>query len=252
MSAILHTSTIGQVVYYGLLQLFLTPRAVYLLVFDAEKGSKMEWGTETPSNLETLAVAPWLRHLTFRVPGANVVLVGNKWDLVASKHSLASEVEHQSRSWLDSWIEKVHGHRSHGLTLEDGVSLVSCAPPLVPLFAPPFDVRTGWPCDKSKPGLFRRITHNVAGNARALTMHLPLSYRLALELLEELASSSRYGRRYHEGVFQPHVEQGTCPILSQNMPKTHPVRNTFSCFFPRRAMTRIAPCRVLVYVVHLC
>ncbi|CAM9994250.1 unnamed protein product, partial [Ectocarpus sp. 13 AM-2016] len=53
----------GQVVYYGLLQFFLTPHAVYLLVWDAAKASKMKG-----LNLEDLAIAPWLRYLTFRVP----------------------------------------------------------------------------------------------------------------------------------------------------------------------------------------
>ncbi|CAN0552218.1 unnamed protein product, partial [Laminaria digitata] len=67
----------GQVVYYGLLQLFLTPRAVYMLVWDAAEASKMD-----DLDLEDLAIAPWLRHLTFRVPDANVVLVGNKRDRV--------------------------------------------------------------------------------------------------------------------------------------------------------------------------
>eukprot|EP00752_Nemacystus_decipiens_P011696 g10379.t2 len=47
----------GQVVYYGLLQLFLTPRAVYLLVWDAAEASKMDL-----LNLEELAIAPWLSY----------------------------------------------------------------------------------------------------------------------------------------------------------------------------------------------
>ncbi|CAM9992334.1 unnamed protein product, partial [Ectocarpus fasciculatus] len=84
----------GQVVYYGLLQLFLTPRAVYLLVWDAAKASEMK-----DLNLEDLAIAPWLRHLTFRVPNANVILVGNKCDRVVRtrRTAVAVDVEHESR-----------------------------------------------------------------------------------------------------------------------------------------------------------
>ncbi|CAM9712032.1 unnamed protein product, partial [Ectocarpus sp. 8 AP-2014] len=178
----------GQVVYYGLLQLFLTPRAVYLLVWDAAKAS------ETAGlHLEDLAIAPWLRYLTFRVPDANVVLVGNKWDrVVRARGTVAGGVERESRQWLKSWLEKAHGHQPHGLSLEDGVSLVSCAPPSgLGAWAPTFGWRTGWPCDKSTPGLFHRIIYNPVGDKRTVTMHLPPSYRLALEMLEELASSSR-------------------------------------------------------------
>ena len=151
----------------------------------------MVWDAENALNLESLAIAPWLRHLTFRVPDANVVLVGNKWDLVASKHNVAPEVERQSSTWLASWIEKAHGHQPHGLSLEDGVSLVSCAPSVRAALAPAFGGGTGWPCDRSEPGLFRRITFNAAGETRALTMCLPHSYLLALEVLEDLASCSR-------------------------------------------------------------
>ncbi|CAM9558113.1 unnamed protein product, partial [Hapterophycus canaliculatus] len=179
----------GQVVYYGLLQLFLTPRAVYLLVLDAEDASKMEWGAENASNLESLAIAPWLRHLTFRVPSANVVLVGNKSDLVANKDEVASEVQRQSQEWLASWKESVPGHEPRGVSLEGGVSLVSCAPS--GCFALPSRRGRGWHCDKNKPGLLGRITHDVNGDARALTMRLPSSYHLALELLEKLASCRR-------------------------------------------------------------
>ena len=184
--------TVEQVVYYGLLQLFLTPRAVYLLVWDAGNASKLVWDAKNSSkNIESLAIAPWLRHLTFRVPDANVVLVGNKWDLVVSNHSVESEVESQSRAWLGSWTEKACGHQPRGLSLEDGVSLVSCAPPGLAARAPPFGGGKGWPCDKNKPGLFRRITHDASGERRALTMCLPLSYHLALKMLEKLASCSR-------------------------------------------------------------
>ncbi len=186
---ILHFNHRAQVVYYGLLQLFLTPRAVYLLVWDAENASNMVWDDENASfNLESLAIAPWLRHLTFRVQDANVVLVGNKWDRVGSNDNVASEVEGQSRDWLASWTEKARGYQPIGLSVEDGVSLVSCAAQADG--APEIGVGTGWPCDMSKPGLLLRITHNAAGKPRALTMCLPESYQLALEELERLAASS--------------------------------------------------------------
>lgn len=90
----------------------------------------------------------------FRVPDANVVLVGNKRDLVASNHSVASEVESQSRAWLGSWIEKSHGRQPRRLSMEDGVSLVSCAPAVLAAWAP-FGGVNGWPCDMNSPGLFR-------------------------------------------------------------------------------------------------
>ncbi|CAN0125674.1 unnamed protein product, partial [Ectocarpus sp. 12 AP-2014] len=176
-----------QVVYYGLLQLFLTPRAVYLLVWDAAKASEMD-----DLNLEDLAIAPWLRYLTFRVPGANVVLVGNKWDrVVRARRTVADDVERESRRWLQSWMAKAHGHEPHGISLEDGVSLVSCAKPGLGAWAPACGEGAGWPCDKSTPGLFHRIIYNPVDDKRNVTMHLPRSYLLALEMLEELASCSR-------------------------------------------------------------
>lgn len=183
------TSITRKVVYYGLLQLFLTPRAVYLLVWDAAKASEMD-----DLDLESLAIAPWLRYLTFRVPDANVVFVGNKWDRVArDRHTVAADVERCSRRWLKAWIEKARGRRPHEISLEDGVSLTSCKPSGSGIFAPSFGggAKTGWPCDKSSPGLLRRIVRNGAGDTRAVTMCLPPSYQLALGMLEELASSSR-------------------------------------------------------------
>ncbi|CAN0565264.1 unnamed protein product, partial [Ectocarpus sp. 12 AP-2014] len=143
-------------------------------------------------NLEDLAIAPWLRYLTFRVPDANVILVGNKWDGVErSRRTVADDVKRESRRWLKSWMEKAHGHQPHGLSLEDGVSLVTCAQSGLGVSAPAFGGRTGWPCDKSTPGLFHRMIYNPVDEKRTATMHLPPSYRLALELLEELAPSSR-------------------------------------------------------------
>ncbi|CAB1102707.1 unnamed protein product [Ectocarpus sp. CCAP 1310/34] len=184
----------GQVVYYGLLQLFLTPRAVYMLVWDAAKASEMEG-----LNLEDLGIAPWLRYLTFRVPDASVILVGNKCDHVVRTRRtvVAADVEHESRQWLESLIEIARGHQPRGISLEDGVSLVSCAASGVGVVAPSFGAGSGWPFDKNTPGLYRRIAYNSASRTRAVTMHLPESYRLALKMLEELASCSRSKTEQH-------------------------------------------------------
>ncbi|CBJ48810.1 LRR-GTPase of the ROCO family, putative pseudogene [Ectocarpus siliculosus] len=108
------------------------------------------------------------RQMTFRVPDANVVLVGNKWDLVAeAKQHVAVDVERVSREWLTAWIESAHGHQPPQLSLEAGVSL-------------------------SKPGqrgLLRRIIYNPVDDTRAVTMRLPPGYVLALKLLGELSCS---------------------------------------------------------------
>ncbi|CAM9802047.1 unnamed protein product, partial [Sphacelaria rigidula] len=143
-----------KVAYYGLLQLFLTPRSLYLLVWDAEKACQMN-----ELDLEDLGIAPWLRYLTFRVPDADVVLVGNKWDRVEkAKRGVVLDVEHESREILGSWRARADGYRPGRLTLEEGVSCVSCAWS-VPGVLASIGLRTGWPCDKSMPGLFHRIVH---------------------------------------------------------------------------------------------
>lgn len=196
------TPTVNQVVYYGLLQLFLTPRALYILVWDAKEARKI--GALNVENLEDLAIAPWLRYLTFRVPDATVVLVGNKCDsFTEDEGGLASDVERQSRVWLAKWTEKAHQRQAHQLCLEKGVSLVSCAPRGEDSRAALFDGELVWPCDRTRPGLLNRIVRNpvpettegapAVGTSRGMTMCLPSSWQLALEVLEEQASRSRYG-----------------------------------------------------------
>ncbi|CAB1118449.1 unnamed protein product [Ectocarpus sp. CCAP 1310/34] len=166
VSVLPHVDHCRQVVYYGLLQQFLTPRAVYLLVWDTAKASEMNG-----LNLEDLAIAPRLRCLTFRVPDANMVLVGNKLDRVAkARRTVADDLESESRQWLN---------------------LVSCSPSGLGILAPSFGARTDWPCGKSTPELFHRIIFNPVDDKRAVTMHIPPGYQVALEMLEELASSSR-------------------------------------------------------------
>ncbi|CAM9235451.1 unnamed protein product [Ectocarpus sp. 12 AP-2014] len=198
----------GQVVYYGLLQLFLTPRAVYLLVWDAAKASEMDG-----LNLEDLAIAPWLRYLTFRVPDANVVLVGNKWDRVAkARRTVADDVERESRQWLKSWIENAPAHHPHGLALEAGVSLVSCSPSGLGILTASFGGGTERPCDKSTPGLFHRMIFNPVDDKRTVTIHLPPSYQVAHEMLEELASSSRRkDEQRTRGITRADLEQSGKP-----------------------------------------
>ncbi|CAN0471433.1 unnamed protein product, partial [Discosporangium mesarthrocarpum] len=73
----------GQVAYYGLLQLFLTAQALFLLVWDVSKLNPSVEEDQVQRDirrLEELGVRPWLRSLSFRLPGADVILVGTKCD----------------------------------------------------------------------------------------------------------------------------------------------------------------------------
>ena len=72
--------------------MFLTPRAVCLVVCDA--GAFGEWGggaddklDEDIRNLEDLRVCDWLRSISQRVPRNDVILVATKCDLASGSAS---------------------------------------------------------------------------------------------------------------------------------------------------------------------
>lgn len=180
--------------YTGLLQLFLTPQALHLLVVDMPRVvSNIENNVTDP--LEDLGALRWVRSLSYRVPGAAVILVGTKCDLVedlqgetaeARMTAAAAEMEQKIRSWVIKWTTlRRPSHRSLGIAIEEGVSLVNCG-----LSCEPSD--QGWPCDVGEPSLLRRITHN-GGVARRADPELPVSWGYALSLVDEVAQRMRWG-----------------------------------------------------------
>lgn len=100
-----------QVAYTGLLQLFLTPQVIHLLVVDMPSVvGNIENGTSNP--LEDLGALRWVRSLSFRVPGAAVILVGTMCDRVKDTDGETTEarlsraagmVEDNIRSWIHKW-----------------------------------------------------------------------------------------------------------------------------------------------------
>lgn len=113
-----------------MLQKFLTERAVYLVVCDM---SKFDPSGETATDeellrqdiekLEEMGVCPWLRYLSWRVPGCDVILVGTKCDLLASNavKAVASRIDRACRQWLKVWETT-----GRTVNIEPGVSLTSC------------------------------------------------------------------------------------------------------------------------------
>ncbi|CAN0094526.1 unnamed protein product, partial [Laminaria digitata] len=89
----------GQVAYTGLLQMFLTPRAVCLVVCNAGAFGQQGGGAEDQieediRNLEELRVCDWLRSISYRVPGSDVILVATKCDLAGgSAHGIAQRMD---------------------------------------------------------------------------------------------------------------------------------------------------------------
>ncbi|CAN0506055.1 unnamed protein product, partial [Discosporangium mesarthrocarpum] len=76
-----------------------------------------------------LGVRPWLRSLSFRLPGADVILVGTKCDVNGGPPpDAAQRMEGACREWLDQWCHPTSTSRSGspGVCIEDGVSLISC------------------------------------------------------------------------------------------------------------------------------
>ena len=182
------SSATFQVAYYGLLQLFLTPRAVYILVWN------MEEKANDKGDLGRLDITKWLKSLSFHVPDANVILVGNKYDTVQDGHGMSERVERWSREWLDGWAKHPgRGQALHKLCLEQDVSLVSCKPLKKHWFlrhTAQNTAETQWGCDRNTPGLLHLIVHN-GDERRSMEYFLPDMWWHSLEFLNELSFKSR-------------------------------------------------------------
>ncbi|CAN0097652.1 unnamed protein product [Ectocarpus sp. 12 AP-2014] len=123
----------GQVAYTGLLQMFLSPRAVNLLVCDTgafgppdAKLRDKEQLNKDLSKLEELRVCDWLRSLSFRVPDSDVVVVATKCDLAAG---MAADAAGRIGDAIDVWLESWSGAGMTTVRVEGAVSLSSCLTP---------------------------------------------------------------------------------------------------------------------------
>ncbi|CAN0286004.1 unnamed protein product [Ectocarpus sp. 12 AP-2014] len=199
----------GQMAYYGLLQLFLTHRAVYLLVWDASQEGCNETSASTTDDLQTLGILPWLTALSFRLPGGDVILVGNKCDLRSGAQDSADHAASRVESACRGWLARVRSSGGRTVEIEKGTSLTSCAPPGWWAYLTSGALRglawitgykMGWPCDWSAgamggnhpPSLVDRIVRaGDNGPLRAEEMVLPQSWGLALSFLRDLRENER-------------------------------------------------------------
>lgn len=197
-----------QVAYTGLLQMFLTPRALCLVVCDArEFGRRTGDGSERDGNaaadvLEELLVFDWLRAITWRVPDNDAILVATKCDLTpgAGAAQVAQRMNAACQEWLQEWSED----GMPCVRVEDGVCLTSCSKTAAGDQQQDDLQRTqartwasDWSGEESKrshSSLLNRILHkpNIDGNMadgggpRAVRMVVPRSWHVALTMLDAL------------------------------------------------------------------
>ena len=186
--------------------MFLSPRAVTLLVCDTggfvERGgcsSGQDQLKQDLVRLRELRVCDWLRSLSFRIPDSDVIVVATKCDLVAGiATTLAGRIEPAIQKWLNHWSDA----EMTAVRVEDGVSLTSCVAASAPKEdeedssrergAPGYST---WACDWSEdtrdpplPSLLHRVMYENKGGLRGATMVLPMSWNIALAVLEALGS----------------------------------------------------------------
>ncbi|CAM9320287.1 unnamed protein product [Scytosiphon promiscuus] len=190
----------GQVAYTGLLQMFLTPRSVCLLVCDAQAFGQPGSGgqgeiKEDCRKLEELRVCDWLRSISRRVPHNDVILVATKCDLAGGKsREIGRRIEVACRRWLTSWVRD----GMQPVRLEEGVCLTSCCATAVDA---KIEAGTGndaskgnWACDwtderdedPSRSLLHRLVYKRDGGGLRGAQMVLPRSWDIALIVLGAL------------------------------------------------------------------
>ncbi|CAN0181886.1 unnamed protein product [Ectocarpus sp. 12 AP-2014] len=190
----------GQVAYAGLLQMFLTPRSVCVLVCNADAFGQQRGGDHDPlekdcRKLEELCVCDWLRSISRRVPDNDVILVATKCDLAGGKaRDVGRRMENACRTWASSWARA----GMQPVRLEHGVCLTSCCPTGVSEHGEgrPGEqtLRGGWACDwrddsdgNSSPSLLHRLVNKRDGDGpRGARMVLPRSWDIALTVLAAL------------------------------------------------------------------
>lgn len=191
-----------QVAYYGLLQLFLSRKALFLSVWDSSADEH---------DPESMGVQPCLRSLSLRVSGnADVILVGNKYDqgdhALGPRAAVAKAVESDCREWL----AKFRWAGGHHVVLEEEVSLYISANHgwwryilttarrgLAWLSL----VDEVWPCDRQQDAgtsLLDRLDYRHWDKEyfRAEKMVLPSSWSLALSFVALLRDGTRWVGRY--------------------------------------------------------
>ncbi|CAM9232638.1 unnamed protein product [Ectocarpus sp. 12 AP-2014] len=193
----------GQAAYTGLLQMFLTPRSVCVLVCNAEAFGQRRGNdtggqiTEDCRKLEELRVCEWLRSISRRVPDNDAILVATKCDLVGGNASeVGRRMEQACRVWLSSWVR----NGMQPVRLEHGVGLTSCRPTRVGEHGERgtanHALEGGWVCDwrghiddDSAPSLLHRLVNKPEGGGpRGTQLVLPRSWDIALTFLEALES----------------------------------------------------------------
>ncbi|CBJ26194.1 LRR-GTPase of the ROCO family, putative pseudogene [Ectocarpus siliculosus] len=185
----------------GQLQMYLTPRAVCVLVCNAESFGQQR-GRETGGhvtgdcrNMEELRVCPWLRSISRRVPDNDVILVATKCDLAGENtRDIGRRIGHACRTWLSSWVRD----GMYPVRLERGVCLASCRPIRLnehgERSAGNEVLQGGWACDwrdmeadSPSPSLIHRLVNKPdRGGLRGARMVLPRSWDIALSVLEAL------------------------------------------------------------------
>ncbi|CAM9664047.1 unnamed protein product [Ectocarpus sp. 4 AP-2014] len=223
----------GQVAYTGLLQMFLSPRAVTLLACNTEAfGERGNWPAggnslnEDLDKLRELRVCDWLRSLSFRIPDSDVVAVATKCDRAAGMAVVMAErIERAIRKWLREWSRS----KMTAVRVEDGVSLISCipsAPKERDGFASGKRKRpenSMWACDwrqdtpgEPLPSLLRRVTYNSKGHIRGAALVLPRSWNIALVVLDALGN----GRDPVDSIREMDVEADRRPARDEGIAAT--------------------------------
>lgn len=190
---------IRQVAYTGMLQMFLTPRAICLVVCDAGAFGQPDSGVDDQlekdiPTLESLRVCDWMRSISQRVPQNDVVLVATKCDLAGENIAGIGQRMHSAcRTWIAKWVEA----GMEPIRLENGVCLTSCCESASnEQEAKSLKRKRGvsWECDwrddmAEEPPLsmLHRIVHKSDGRGRrGAEMVLPHSWDIALTVLEAL------------------------------------------------------------------
>lgn len=223
----------NQVAYTSLLQMFLTRRALVMVVCDAGafelRDSSLSDDVQLDQDvrrIDALRVCDWLRFLSFRIPDSGVILVATKCDLAAGMApDIAARFETASNLWLKTWAEG--GMKA--VRIEAGASLTSCC------FTEGLGREEGtsrfvrglrylrhlwkfgwvledleskpWSCDwcenkndEPPPSLLHRIIFKPDGNElRGAEMALPRSWDIALRVLDALRGGRQVlrNRNYH-------------------------------------------------------